>query len=104
MSDQRRWTSCLSFRHRQTEANPRVVEDLPMPLLTLHEQLDRARSPLHLEVYRCLPVVPLSSASVNPIQGYEAMHMIGKGQIRWLQNGDIAGQLRFVNRAFGLAA
>ena len=42
--------------------------------------------------------------AVNTIQGYEAMHMIRKGQIRWLQKGDIAGQVRFVNRAFGLAA
>ena len=42
--------------------------------------------------------------AVNTIQGYEAMHMIRKGQIRWLQKGDIVGQVRFVNRAFGLAA
>ena len=42
--------------------------------------------------------------ALNTIQGYEAMHMIRKGQIRWLQKGDIAGQLRFVNRVFGLAA
>ena len=42
--------------------------------------------------------------AVNTIQGYEAMHMIRKGQIRWLQKGDIAGQVRFVNRALGLAA
>ncbi len=42
--------------------------------------------------------------AVNTIQGYEAMHMIRKGQIRWLKKGDIAGQVRFVNRAFGLAA
>src|SRR3954470_22653081 len=42
--------------------------------------------------------------AVNTIQGYEAMHMIRKGQIRSLQKGDIVGQVRFVNRAFGLAA
>jgi transposase-like protein len=42
--------------------------------------------------------------AVNTIQGYEAMHMIRKGQIRWLQKGDITGQVRFVNRGFGLAA
>jgi transposase, IS6 family len=28
------------------------------------------------------------------IQGYEAMHMIRKGQVRWLAKGDIAGQVR----------
>jgi transposase-like protein len=42
--------------------------------------------------------------AVNTIQGYEAMNMIRKGQIRWLPKGDITGQVRFVNRAFGLAA
>ena len=38
------------------------------------------------------------------IQGYEAMHMLRKGQIRWLRKGDILGQVRFVNRCFGLAS
>ena len=42
--------------------------------------------------------------AVNTIQGYEAMHMISKGQVRWLPKGDIIGQVRFVNRVFGLAA
>jgi hypothetical protein len=32
------------------------------------------------------------------------MHRIRKGQIRWLKKGDIAGQVRFINRVFGLAA
>jgi transposase, IS6 family len=41
--------------------------------------------------------------AVNTIQGYEAMHMIRKGQIRRLQKDDVLGQVRFVNRAFGLA-
>jgi transposase, IS6 family len=42
--------------------------------------------------------------AVNTVQGYEAMHIIRKGQIRWLTKGDVVGQVRFVNRAFGLAA
>ena len=42
--------------------------------------------------------------AVNTIQGYEAMHLIRKGQIRWLKKGDVGGQVRFVKRAFGLAA
>src|ERR1700712_74419 len=29
--------------------------------------------------------------AVNTIQGYEAMHMIRKGQVRWLPKGDIIG-------------
>ena len=42
--------------------------------------------------------------AVNTIEGYEAMHMIHKGQIRWLPKGDALGQVRFVNQLFGLAA
>jgi transposase-like protein len=38
------------------------------------------------------------------IQGYEAMHMIRKGQVRWLAKGDIAEQIRFVKWMFGLAS
>ncbi len=38
------------------------------------------------------------------IQGYEAMHMIRKGQVRWLSKGDIAAQVRVIKVIFGLAA
>jgi transposase-like protein len=36
------------------------------------------------------------------LQGIEAMHMIRKGQIRWLPKDDIAGQAAFVGRLFGI--
>jgi transposase, IS6 family len=38
------------------------------------------------------------------IQGYEAMHMIRKGQVRWLSKGNIAAQARFIKVMFDLAA
>ena len=38
------------------------------------------------------------------IQGYEAMHMIRKGQVRWLSKGNIAAQVRFIKVIFDLAA
>ena len=38
------------------------------------------------------------------IQGYEAMHMIRKGQVRWLSKCDIAAQVRFIKVIFGFAA
>jgi transposase, IS6 family len=38
------------------------------------------------------------------IQGYEAMHRIRKGQVRWVKKGDVRAQHRFIDRAFGLAA
>jgi transposase-like protein len=38
------------------------------------------------------------------ISGYEVMHMIRKGQVRWLQKGDVTGQILFINLTFGLKA
>ena len=42
--------------------------------------------------------------AVNTIAGYEAMHMIRKGQVRWLAKGDVIGQVRFIDQTFGLLA
>jgi transposase, IS6 family len=42
-------------------------------------------------------------AAQRTIQGYEAMHRIGKGQARWVSGNDIRRQNRFVDRLFGLA-
>ena len=38
------------------------------------------------------------------IEGYEAMHAIRKGQIRWVVKGDPVGQRQFIHTIFGLAA
>jgi transposase-like protein len=42
------------------------------------------------------------SGALNTLQGFEAMHMIRKGQVRWLAKGDVVGNVRFVNRLFGI--
>jgi transposase-like protein len=42
--------------------------------------------------------------ALRTIAGYEAMNMIRKGQVRWLAKGDVVGQVRFIERAFGIAA
>ena len=42
-------------------------------------------------------------AAHRTIQGYEAMHMIGKGQSRWVSGNDIQRQNQFVNQLLGLA-
>jgi transposase, IS6 family len=42
--------------------------------------------------------------ALNTIAGYEAMNIIRKGQIRWLPKTDVVGQIRFVERTFGIAA
>jgi IS6 family transposase len=36
------------------------------------------------------------------IPGYEVMHMIRKGQVRWLLKGDVSGQVLFINLTLGL--
>ena len=42
--------------------------------------------------------------ALNTVAGYEAMNIIRKGQIRWLPKTDIVGQVRFIERIFGIAA
>jgi transposase, IS6 family len=32
------------------------------------------------------------------------MHMIRKGQVRWLDKGDVIGQCQFIHNLFGIAA
>ena len=36
------------------------------------------------------------------IQGYETMHKIRKGQVRWVRKRDVQAQNRFIDRVFGL--
>jgi transposase-like protein len=36
------------------------------------------------------------------IPGYEVMHMIRKGQVRWLLKGDVDAQVLFINLTLGL--
>ena len=38
------------------------------------------------------------------IEGYEAMHAIRKGQVRWVAKGDPIGQRQFIHSIFGVAA
>lgn len=42
--------------------------------------------------------------SQRTIQGYEAMHMIHKGQIEEIAKRDVLAQNRVINQMFGLAA
>lgn len=42
--------------------------------------------------------------ALRTIEGYEAMNMIRKGQVRWLAKGDVIGQVRFIEQTFGIAA
>ncbi len=40
----------------------------------------------------------------NTLQGYEVMHMIRKGQMRGVEQGDGMGQVAFISGLFGVAA
>ena len=43
-------------------------------------------------------------AARRPIQGYEAIHMIRKGQARWVSGSDVRQQIQCINPLFGVAA
>lgn len=45
-----------------------------------------------------------AEGALRTIEGYEAMHLIRKGQIRWLPKGDVLGQRQFIHSLFGVAA
>ena len=45
-----------------------------------------------------------AEGACRTIEGYEAMHAIRKGQIRWVGKGDPVGQRQFVHTIFGVAA
>ena len=42
-------------------------------------------------------------AAGRTIQGYEAMNMIRKGQIRWVSGNNVVRQIRFIRKLFNLA-
>ena len=43
-------------------------------------------------------------AARRTIQGYEALHMIRKGQARWGSGSDVRRQIQFIHKLFELAA
>ena len=43
-------------------------------------------------------------AARRTIQGYEAIHMIRKGQARWVSGSDFRRQIQFLHRLFEVAA
>jgi transposase, IS6 family len=43
-------------------------------------------------------------AAQRTIEGYEAMHMLRKGQARWIRDHDVRQQNQFIDQLFDLAA
>jgi transposase-like protein len=48
--------------------------------------------------------VPEFHAARRTIQGYDAMHVIRKGEARWVSGSDIRRQIQFINKLFEAAA
>jgi len=44
------------------------------------------------------------STARQTIQGYEAMHMLRKGQFKGIAKGDVLTQNQVINQLFGLVA
>ena len=49
-------------------------------------------------------VINTGLAARRTIQGYEAVHMIRKGQARWVAGDDLLRQIQFIDNLFELAA
>jgi hypothetical protein len=58
----------------------------------------------HCKLTSALPVTHSYPFHASVLHGYEAMHLIRQGQIRWLPKGDVVGQRQFIHTLFGIAA
>jgi len=76
---------------------------MSLPRGPFSQQYCRAGSPCDQTADQCELGFRSFAGAERTIQGYEAMHMIRKGQVRWLAKGDIAEQIRFIKGMFGLA-
>ena len=45
-----------------------------------------------------------AEGACSTIEGYEAIHAIRKGQVRWVAKGDAVAQRQFIHTIFGIAA
>jgi len=75
-------------------ASARIPEDIhpavcrsTTPALSLFEQHHRAEPSLYQEAHRSEFGFRSVEGAVQTVAGYEAMHAIRKGQIRWLAKG-----------------
>ena len=88
----------------QADLNRRTGTQLPLPTCAyLNNIIEQDHRFIKKRIAASLWFRSVDGA-LNTIAGYEAMHMIRKGQIRWLPKGDTVGQIRFVKQIFGLAA
>jgi hypothetical protein len=82
-----------AFFHSSVLQFPTLQPDQP------HVRLDLENNPSGV---RCF--ITAAKGALQTVAGYEAMHAIRKGQIRWLPKGDVVGQVQFIQRILGSLA
>jgi len=92
------------YSDRRVEAVGRSRPTLSLPAITLFEQHHRAGPSLHQKADRGESWFSVSRRGVEDNRRLRAMHVIRKGQIRWLPKGDVIGQRQFIHTLFGIAA
>ena len=87
------------FRAIEGSSRPPLI-NLTVPLNNIVEQDHRAikRRVKAKQGFRDF------QAARRTIQGYEAMHMIRKGQARWVSGSDVRQQIQFIHNLFEVAA
>ena len=109
-----RWVREYSMSRRSSGLRPRDCRSkglwrngrtLPVPasFLSLNNIVEQDHRFIKKRIAASLWFRSVKGA-VNTIAGYESMHMIKKGQVRWLAKDDIAGQVRFIHQIFGIVA
>ena len=74
----------------------------PVQWLEHHSQTGSSSHQTSRERQAGLPRIP-GGSTAKTIQGYEAVHMIRKGQVRWVAGDDLL-QIQFIDSLFDLAA
>jgi transposase, IS6 family len=59
-----------------------------------HRAIKRGSVPEHFRQF---------GSALRTIQGYETIHKIRKGQVRWVRKGGVRAQNQLIERVFGLA-
>lgn len=77
---------------------------MSLPCGSLSEQHRGTRSPFDQTTGKCELGFRSFDGALRTLQGFEARHMIRKGQVRWLAENDILAQVRFIEFIFQLAA
>src|SRR5262249_23134575 len=98
------WASTLYRRYRGVEAVWRTRPPVSLPDITIFKQCDRAGSSVYQKAHQASQGFRSAEGARRTIEGYEAMHAIRKGQIRWVGKGDAVGQRQFIHTIFGIAA